>query len=149
MPEGDSDYYSKPIHIETGAAKKRDRVRYMFLLFAVLWAGIIFYASSIPADGLPSDLGNLNVLGHFVEYLVLAVLLWFAWKDKWKNTVNYLMVTAAICALYAASDEIHQYFVPGRQTDFLDWVVDVLGAGVGLCGAVAAHIFGGFGLRRR
>ena len=32
---------------------------------------------------------------------------------------------------YAASDEIHQYFVPGRSSDAGDWLADALGVGAG------------------
>jgi len=34
--------------------------------------------------------------------------------------------------IYAASDEIHQYFVPGRSCDFLDWLADILGLALGI-----------------
>jgi VanZ family protein len=35
---------------------------------------------------------------------------------------------ALISALYGASDEIHQYFVPERSSEFLDWAADAIGA---------------------
>ena len=31
-------------------------------------------------------------------------------------------------SIYGASDEYHQYFVPGRVCDWVDWVADTLGA---------------------
>jgi VanZ family protein len=31
-------------------------------------------------------------------------------------------------SLYGASDEFHQYFVPGRDCEFFDWVGDTTGA---------------------
>ena len=34
--------------------------------------------------------------------------------------------------LYAASDEFHQYFVPGRECKVTDWLFDCLGALMGL-----------------
>jgi VanZ family protein len=33
-----------------------------------------------------------------------------------------------IASLYGASDELHQYFVPGRSAEVADWVADTLGA---------------------
>ena len=39
---------------------------------------------------------------------------------------------------YAASDEIHQLFVPGRQADVSDWLADIIGLAAGLG---AAYIF--------
>jgi len=49
------------------------------------------------------------------------------------------MVPATACflsvlsgAVYAATDEFHQYFVPQRQADPFDWLVDVSGIIVGV-----------------
>ena len=38
----------------------------------------------------------------------------------------------AFTALYAASDEVHQLFVPGRDGKVTDWLFDCLGALIGL-----------------
>jgi len=51
-------------------------------------------------------------------------------------TSTYLLALAA-GALYAASDEVHQYFVPMRQADALDWLVDVAGVLVGALSVLA------------
>lgn len=62
---------------------------------------------------------------HFTEYAVLAVLvanaLRICGKLRW-----YLPV--AISAAYAVTDEIHQYFVPGRACRLLDVTIDTSGA---------------------
>ncbi len=44
------------------------------------------------------------------------------------------LLALAAGALYAATDEVHQYFVPSRQADALDWLVDVAGV---LAGALS------------
>lgn len=36
------------------------------------------------------------------------------------------------CFLYAFSDEIHQYFVPGRSCEFRDMMIDTSGALIGM-----------------
>jgi len=41
------------------------------------------------------------------------------------------LLALAAGALYAATDEVHQHFVPMRQADALDWLVDVAGVLVG------------------
>ena len=62
---------------------------------------------------------------HFTEYAILALLvangLQVCGKLRW-----YLPV--AISAVYALSDEIHQYFVPGRACRLLDMGIDTCGA---------------------
>lgn len=65
---------------------------------------------------------------HFTEYAVLATLvanaLRICGKLQW-----YLPVI--ISAAYAVTDEIHQYFVPGRACRLLDVTVDTSGAAFG------------------
>lgn len=59
------------------------------------------------------------------EYGVLAALLLRATR---KAPLSLL-----IAGLYGVSDEVHQYFVPGRSASAYDALADVLGAGV-VCG---------------
>lgn len=65
---------------------------------------------------------------HFSEYFILCVLacltmkIYEAKKQKIKSLVIFLF-----CLLYAVSDEIHQYFVPGRACRLFDVFVDAIG----------------------
>lgn len=69
---------------------------------------------------------------HMTEYAVLGVLalLCFAGYGR-KRRIIYpaAFFTAAI---YAASDEFHQLYVPGRAGRFSDVCIDALGAALGL-----------------
>lgn len=71
---------------------------------------------------------------HFSEYAVLSITinlyLWVCFRmerlleaKKWK----IFLKAEVFCALYACSDELHQYFVPGRSCRFLMsvWTVQV------------------------
>jgi len=42
-----------------------------------------------------------------------------------------VMLTSLIGSAYGAIDEIHQYFVPGRNSDILDWVANTIGSILG------------------
>ncbi len=66
---------------------------------------------------------------HFLEFLGLGFLMqWnFAEPGSRKSFVSCFL----FCVLYALSDEIHQYFVPGRAFRSFDILVDSLGS---LCG---------------
>ena len=86
---------------------------------------------------------------HFSEYALLALLLWRArrrpaWADprpwSWREA-RFILVAAA---LFAASDEFHQSFVPGREGQVTDVLLDTLGAAGGMAVAWA-----GVTLRRR
>ena len=87
---------------------------------------VIFYASSKsdPSPGI-GDLGH--VIGHFTEYAILATL-WF-WALAPSMSLRAAALTAwGICVLYAISDEWHQSFVPDRDSDPVDVLVDACGA---------------------
>lgn len=42
------------------------------------------------------------------------------------------LLSVLICAVYAAGDELHQWFVPGRQASVIDILVDTAGAAAGI-----------------
>jgi VanZ family protein len=40
-------------------------------------------------------------------------------------------LTALLGSVYGVIDEVHQYFVPGRDCNVWDWIADTLGAILG------------------
>lgn len=38
-----------------------------------------------------------------------------------------IIFTIIITSLYGVSDEVHQYFVPNRECEVLDWAADFIG----------------------
>jgi VanZ family protein len=105
----------------------------------LVWAGLIFALSSIPDLG--TGLGGwdlaLRKAAHLVEYAVLGALLFRAVSSGVQPVRNGgTMVWAWILgAAYAASDELHQHFVPGRQASALDLAIDAVGVAVGVLAA--------------
>lgn len=70
---------------------------------------------------------------HFTEYAVLAMLLANAlWGTALSVRLRWLL-PVLISALYAITDEVHQYFVPGRACRLLDVGIDTCGAVFGIC----------------
>ena len=51
--------------------------------------------------------------------------------NKNKKKLNF-WVPLLWCSLYAAADELHQYFVPGRSCMWQDWLLDTAGALLGI-----------------
>ena len=114
-----------------------------FWLSAAMCAACIFWLSS--NDGNRSQVMSDNVLGflgkllgpilnsfivrkfaHFFEYAALGFLIGCA---LFLSRRRFSPVISVICsALYSVSDEIHQYFVPGRACRIFDVGVDTLGA---------------------
>lgn len=98
----------------------------------VLWATLIFAASSIPGTSLPqSVLWSFDKVIHAVIFFVLGFLSFRAFTflgqtRGWKSG-RILLVSILFCLVYAASDETHQYFVPMRSSDINDFLADSAG----------------------
>ena len=98
---------------------------------AVLWAAVLFLLSAQldpPGTGLLAWIPAGDKLAHFGLYAVLGALL--AHARAREGTLPHAMVIAG-GAVYGASDEWHQSFVPGRQVSALDWTADVCGVAAG------------------
>lgn len=111
--------------------------RFSAWLPVILWAGIIFYLSSIPSlqSGLACDF-ILRKIAHVAEYFVLTFLLHRALKKTFKfHGLTLSLILAGAVFLYAVSDEMHQFFVPGRHGTFQDVLIDQLGVLVFLAGS--------------
>ena len=68
---------------------------------------------------------------HFGAYGLLSVFLYL--NMHFQNRINLFKNKPATCTVIIASiygllDEIHQMFVPGRSTEFLDWLADFSGS---------------------
>ena len=70
-------------------------------------------------------------LAHLSVFLLLGVLATNAFRLTFKNKKEFIFALA-FCFLYSVSDEIHQYFVPGRACRFYDVIVDTIGACLGI-----------------
>jgi len=66
----------------------------------------------------------LRKLAHFCEYAILGALLLRA-RDR-----TELAVAAGV--VYAATDELHQHFVPGRHAALRDVAIDAAGVLAGV-----------------
>ena len=69
---------------------------------------------------------------HFTEYAVLGMTVVFAVGEKLKTVKRIIPVALGICAFYAATDEIHQHFVPNRMGTVADVLLDSAGALTGI-----------------
>jgi VanZ family protein len=99
---------------------------------AVLIMAAIFGFSSIPSGEMPA-LGIWDAIvqkgGHVLGYGLLALTYWYGLRFKKQHWWMALLFTIA----YAASDEFHQSFVPGRHPGLEDVLVfDGIGAAIAL-----------------
>jgi VanZ family protein len=93
---------------------------------------VIFLLSATPSDELV-NFGVFDLLvkkgAHMVGYglLALAFLRAIGYQRK-----NYILLVLLLVFLYAASDELHQSFVPGRNASLVDVGIDLVGAVIAL-----------------
>ena len=92
----------------------------------VAWAALIFALSSVPDLG--TGLGGwdllLRKLAHVAEYAVLGALL--------LRALDRPLPALLLGVAYAASDELHQHFVPGRRGSPVDVLIDTVGVAIGV-----------------
>jgi VanZ family protein len=130
-----------------------------YWLPALIWMAIIFSASSDTKSAehssrilapfihwIAPSLSEKSVsdivfffrkCAHLTEYAILALLFWRALRKPVPNDARPWRWTDAVwpvffVALYAASDEIHQLFVPTREGRVTDVIIDTSGAIVGV-----------------
>ena len=112
------------------------------LLPAILWAALIFVASSIPSEDIPEvPIFRYDKLIHLAIYFVFAALVYrFLSFEGVSSAVRSraAILTVGIIAFYGMTDEFHQHFVPGRTMDVYDWIADVAG-GI-LCVVVLSYL---------
>ena len=95
---------------------------------------LIFFGSAqepTPSTDFMEEAG-FDKVAHAFEYAVLAFFFLRALDSSGARRTGaaIIAVTAVFCALYAASDEMHQSFVPGRVPDWLDFLSDIGGTAV-------------------
>jgi VanZ family protein len=145
--------------IRVACGMRSERLHFGFWLPPLLWMVVIFSASGDVDSTYHSStlfeplmrwlfpwmaqarIEDLHFLfrkcAHLAEFGVLALLFWRAIRHShgsegcrwnWAQGGGAL----AMVALYAASDEFHQTFVPGRTGQLSDVLVDTAGGAAGL-----------------
>ena len=129
------------------------------LFLTILLMLFIFCQSALPAElsqqesgvvvrflagitGLEESLVSFVVRkgAHFLEYLVLGISLFWTVRDlrmrpgrvPGGSAGRAFLVPWAVGALYAVTDEVHQYFVPGRSCELRDVLIDACGVAAGI-----------------
>ena len=94
----------------------------------VLWMAAIFFVSSLSRLGAAGRIPDW--ITHGTAYAVGGFLLCLALADGGAASRATLLTAVLLATAYGVSDEFHQSFVPGRDSDPLDVVKDFAGATV-------------------
>ena len=128
---------------------------YVYLIFVILYALMIFYLSSKQTIPTPLDFIGFDILlkiAGFIERIGLKLLLapfYLAYLhlDKFLHVVLYAglgfllyftisntksakyapILVLMIGTIYGITDEVHQSFVVGRSASFFDLFADIIG----------------------
>lgn len=131
-------------------------------LLTFFWMGLIFFFSHQPADVSLRTSGTVlwkadlisqekisstedrSVLklqriirkwAHFIVYFILGVLITLSVTAYKYLSIKGYLIAWGICTFYGITDEIHQYFIPGRGPLVSDVILDSIGSltGVFIC----------------
>ncbi|MCH8118706.1 MAG: VanZ family protein [Planctomycetes bacterium] len=112
------------------AVSRRQKVTIILLVF--YWLNF-FILAHIPVPGIVSKAGVSDKGMHFLAYLILVFLLWFAispdQKVGWRKAVVWWVFI--VLTGYGAADELLQGFT-GRNCDVMDMVANLTGILAGL-----------------
>ena len=98
---------------------------------AVWWVAMLL-VTSVPGDMVPTlpDLGfRIDRVVHFGMYAVQGVLVA---RALGRRAPTALLLAWLVLSIVGALDEVHQMWLPGREAEVGDWMMDTLGAGTGL-----------------
>ena len=132
--------------------------RIVMIVFVVLWMSAIFAFSAQDATESAALSGGLEYklfsafypgfdqmtetekqqllsdfpirkMAHFTAYFALGAFTFGAFVTYKKLFYKLRgLFSLFVCMLYSVSDEIHQYFVPGRSCEIRDMLIDTSGA---------------------
>jgi VanZ family protein len=97
------------------------------------YCALVFAVSALhspPAPEYPFQWGDK--ISHALAYAAMAFLAVRATRviGVDRALARRLVAAYVFCIAYGASDELHQYFVPGRDCDVFDWLADATGSGL-------------------
>jgi len=116
-----------------------NNLRNLFLLCAIVWAGVIFYLSHLPGVDVPPLFFGNDKLLHASVFGILGFLTLGAMKTTVDDyRVFQPLLAVVLVSVYGVLDEFHQHFVPGRSPDIYDVIADALG---GMLGVWASYRF--------
>ena len=104
---------------------------------AAWWVAMLL-VTSVPGDMVPTlpDLGfRIDRVVHFGMYAVQGVLIA---RALGRRVPAVLLLAWLVLSVVGALDEVHQMWMPGREAEVGDWMMDTLGAGAGLALATLA-----------
>ncbi len=125
----------------------------LFITLTIVWMILIFCFSNQPSDeskNTSSDVTRkivniiyqdtlseqekelkiekidpiIRKLAHYTIYTIGGIIIGLTLTTFEIQTKKKILITQAIGSIYAITDEIHQYFIPGRSCQIKDILID-------------------------
>ncbi len=97
----------------------------------VIWSAGIFYFSSLPGSSIHlPQFKFVDKLIHVLVFGILSLLVLRVTRGA-ENKIKAFYFGTLYSILYGLTDEVHQFFVPGRFADPYDFLANVVGVLVG------------------
>jgi len=74
----------------------------------------------------------IRKVAHFMIYMIIGMCSYYILYALIENIRKKALVACVMCFVYALSDEIHQFFVPGRDFKVTDIIIDMFGVVIGM-----------------
>ncbi|MCK5540401.1 MAG: VanZ family protein [Deltaproteobacteria bacterium] len=105
----------------------------VYVVPLLLYCLIIFWLSALSDPGRLSPFSVPDKIAHLLEYTVFGFLLMrmLTYLRPERDVVQHLIWVLSGALIYGLSDEIHQYFVPGREFSWMDLLADGAGGYLG------------------
>lgn len=102
--------------------------RLLLWIPAAAYAALVWWLSSRSSVSLPASISDK--VAHGLAFAGLATLVWVAVNGRLlrRPAIGGAVLVIGLCAGYAAVDEVHQSFVPGRVASVGDVMADTAGA---------------------
>jgi VanZ family protein len=107
---------------------EKNRIISVNVVFLI--AIIIFIFSSIPGNTeiLPQVAFPISYFYHFIIFFLFAFFLIPSIKGKREMSRKFIFIILIVVLIYAVLDEIHQRFVPFRDSSLTDILFDLIGS---------------------
>lgn len=105
-----------------------EKNRYAAIILTILIAIEIFYFSSIPG-GRPGIGGGItiSIIYHFLVFFLFNFFLLLSIIGNKKIKISYMVIALIVSIIYAVLDEIHQIFIPFRESTIQDVLTNTTG----------------------
>lgn len=107
-----------------------------------IWAGMMFGKIFVPGFDSWSQEKQIEYaedidypvrkVAHFTEFAILGFFAANAYNDRTKKGYKKFLVPWLFGGIYAATDELHQRLVPGRNGNIFDVTLDSFGVAFGV-----------------